>query len=175
MFRNTVRLERTGFRDDVLLEHIRAIWGDGFIMLDISQKDLPNSISVRHREWGFDCPATNIDCVMCEYDHKIPQALIEFKGRSPQSGDKTSANSQTIINLANMADLPCFILYYNNSNWTFLILPLNKKAEQKYANWMKSFVNFPESGWISEFAAVTFLYYLRNRLIPQDILEKLQK
>ena len=51
--RDGVRRERSGWRDE---------W-----------------ISKRHRLWGFDCPAVDIDFLMLEYDRSVPCALIEYK------------------------------------------------------------------------------------------------
>ena len=37
------------------------------------------ALSLRHKKWGYDLPALDMDFLMIEYDHGIPVALIEYK------------------------------------------------------------------------------------------------
>ena len=36
-------------------------------------------ISLRHRMWGFDCPAVDVDFVMVEFDRARVVAIVEYK------------------------------------------------------------------------------------------------
>lgn len=140
-------------------------------MIDIAHNDLAESISPRHREWGNDCPATNIDCILAEYNHKQPVAFIEYKGRRPMLSDSSSANAQVMINLGDRANLPNYIVYYNNSDWTFSIAPGNKLSRDllfKYAD-------FQFNQTIDELRFVGFLYALRQERLPASIANKLNR
>jgi hypothetical protein len=37
------------------------------------------SVSRRHRKWGFDCPATDLDFMLLEYNHGAPVAVVDYK------------------------------------------------------------------------------------------------
>ena len=57
-----VRQERTGWRDEAL--------------------------SKRHRDWGWDCPAIDIDFLMIEYDKGKSVALVEYGGKTNATNAK---------------------------------------------------------------------------------------
>ena len=40
---------------------------------------LDRELSDRHRKWGHECPATDIDFLLNEYNHGIPVAIIDYK------------------------------------------------------------------------------------------------
>jgi len=163
-----VAVERTGYRDDSLSSHIQE-WGDGFISNDITKKDLADSISARHREWGYDCPATNIDCLFVEYNHCQPVAILDFKGKSPSVRDRGTANARTIANLANRGKpLPFYNVYYDNHLWTFILDPINDKARELMPK------NAVDLTTMSEESFVRFLYDLRDEVVPSSIVKKLQ-
>ena len=67
-------------------------------------------LSAKHRRWGYDVPATDVDFILCEYDRKTPKALIEH--RHVNGSVRFDANMTAIHNLANMAGLPFFIVQY---------------------------------------------------------------
>jgi len=67
-------------------------------------------LSAKHRRWGYNVPATDIDFVLCEYDRQIPKALIEH--RHINGSVHFDANMTAIHHLANMASLPFFIVQY---------------------------------------------------------------
>lgn len=122
----------------------------------------------RHRDWGWDCPALDIDFL--EYDHKLAVALVEYKMRpnlqtctTPQETDKGYANIAALINLGNRASLPVFLVFYKHK-WNFVVTPLNHYAAQTQ----------PPKGIISELQYVQFLYQLRGRHLPDEITAKLK-
>ncbi len=67
-------------------------------------------ISAKHRRWGYNVPATDIDFVLCEYDREMPKALTEF--RHINGSIRRNSNMNALGNLANMAGLPFFIVQY---------------------------------------------------------------
>lgn len=133
---NAVRQERTGWRDLRLND--------------------------RHRSWGFDCPALDIDCFI-EYDNGEPAALIEYKHEG--AGEQTSdASYKALWFTAERADLPLFVVWYTGdfSRWT--VYPVGIVA-QKFLSGKTV---------MGERAYVAFLYLLRGREAPAEVLERLR-
>ena len=128
---NEVRPERSGWRDD--------------------------KISARHRLWGWDCPAVDIDFILCEYNKGLPVALIEYKHKDAQLPNMGNPSIMALADLAtnySKGPLPCFIAVYCNVHWWFKIIPLNSAAEKIYPN--------ATSRNLSEKRYVASLYYMRN-------------
>jgi hypothetical protein len=50
-------------------------------------------LSKRHREWGLNCPAVDIDFLMVEYYYGKPVALIDYKRFT---GSKDNTQSQKL-------------------------------------------------------------------------------
>ena len=132
---NSVKQERTGWRD------LR--------------------LSARHRLWGFDCPALDIDCFI-EYDNGVPAALIEYKHE--RAGEQTSgASYKALWFTAEMADLPLFVVWYTGDFTRWTVYPVGIVA-QKFLS---------EKTAMSEREYVSFLYLLREREAPTEVLRGL--
>jgi len=41
-------------------------------------------LSDRHRQWGDDCPMVDLDFLMCEYNHGVPVAIVDYKFHGAQ-------------------------------------------------------------------------------------------
>ena len=120
-------------------------------------------ISQKHRDWGFNCPAVDIDFLVIEYDFEVPRALIEYKYITADL-NKSKSGIRALMNLANIAKVPFFIVIYNHSPPSFKIIPKNKYAQESK----------PEKTLcLTEYEYVSFLYELRGRSIPANIYEKL--
>lgn len=123
------------------------------------------NLSARHRLWGFDCPAIDLDFVLAEYDFGKPKALIDYKLRS--SLDETppaSANLGTLARLGEMARLPAFIAYYRNTpRWQFRVFEINNIA----LGWLDQ-----NGQLLDEDDYVRWLYRLRGREAPPHVLLK---
>lgn len=136
-----VRQERTGWRDE--------------------------DISARHRLWGWDCPAIDIDFLMVEYDYGSPKALIEYKywNETARHPNLNSPSYAAIRELADNSKIPFLIVFYFKNPWIFHVVPGNQFA---------SLAGFPDQNrhW-TEREFVESLYRLRGRLLPQDIDAKL--
>ena len=136
-------------------------------------------LSGRHRMWGRDVPAMDLDFILAEYDRCVPMALIDYKHEHGAINFQ-SANIRTLVALGDMAGIPAFIVRYGHSKqdewwgdvpedsvpW-FQVIPLNVYAHGKD---MPSNSNNTK---LSELVFVTWLYDLRGRKIPQDIVNKL--
>lgn len=92
-------------------------------------------ISRRHRTWGWNCPAVDLDFVMCEYNHAKPCALVEYKHAKFTSID---INHPTYRALAALADgyrngpLPAFIAIYDPETWAFKVICMNDTAREHF-------------------------------------------
>jgi hypothetical protein len=139
-----VRPERTGWRDAELSE--------------------------RHRLWGWNCPAVDLDFLMAEYNHGKPVAIVEYKHRRAQKPEITHPTYQTLIALADGykdGPLPCLIAFYDPDGWRFKVQPINQAAQTAFADL--------QDGWISEQAFVRRLYLLRKTTLEEKDEEAIRK
>jgi len=138
-------------------------------------------LSGRHRLWGRDVPAMDLDFVLAEYDRCVPVALVDYKHENAVI-NLESANTRTLTALGDMAGIPAFIVRYGHSNqdgwwgdvaadsvpW-FQVIPLNVYA---HGQDMPSNDNNTK---LSELVYVSWLYDMRGRKIPQDIVNIITK
>lgn len=136
---NPVRQERTGWRDQAL--------------------------SSRHRLWGYNCPMDDIDFLVCEYDQCKVVALVEYKNQHAKPHFMSNPNIQALIDLANCAQRPFFVVRYADDLSLFRVVPINHIAKRSTA----------EAVVMSELEYVTFLYELRGRNIPQSIVQAIEQ
>ena len=118
-------------------------------------------ISERHRTWGYELPATDIDFMLLEYSGSKPIALIEYKtiGSMKYVGiDKVMRGHAPVSNLATMANLPSFICAYDQQRVIFWWKGTNKmglsnlKQDVQDVNWIH----------MSEPKTIHFLQHLRG-------------
>ncbi len=123
----------------------------------------------RHRDWGMHLNQEDIDFL--EYDAPTQLiALVEYKttlhlkeARLPKSGEENYANLIAMSTLANRAQLPLFLVFYNPDLKYWRIFSVNESANRKG----------PPEGVIIEYKYVDFLYWLRKRQLPEDIRQRL--
>lgn len=120
-------------------------------------------ISSRHRLYGADCPMVDIDFIGCEYYHKQPKAIIEYKHIRQVKPIWQQANYTTLNNLANMAGLPFYVSLYNPFTWDYEVHPGNTLAMNVINNMTI----------LSEKRYYAFLCYLRGIEVDQNILRNL--
>jgi hypothetical protein len=128
-----VKAERTGWRD-----------------LELSQ---------RHRRWGWDCPAVDLDFLFLEYDRGKAVALVEYKHENAAPQYRTHPTYQALIDLGNRAEVPVFGARYASDFSWWRITPLNNKAKE----WIAGQETMSEKEW------VTFLYKIRGYDLPEDV------
>ena len=124
-------------------------------------------LSAKHRTWGYNVPAVDIDFLMVEYDQRIVKALIEY--RHLNGAVRIDASIQAIMDLADRANVPFFIVqyYYDTDTgklWKeatidtpahFRVTTMNKLAEQAYFSW--------GDDWLSEQQYREWLHEIRGR------------
>lgn len=127
-------------------------------------------LSRRHRDWGWNCPATDLDFVLLEYNHRKPVAIVDYKFYLKRRVDLREANFDAIADLAdNYAPgaLPFIIPIYSKDPWWFVVISRNERAKQIYG---------AEPQYYSEQEYVRSLYSLRKRMlefIDKQAIEKL--
>lgn len=129
-----VRKERTGWRDEAL--------------------------SRRHRRWGWDCPAVDLDFLFLEYDHGKASAIVEYKNEHAAPQYASHPTYQAMIDLGNKADIPVIACRYADDFSWWRAVPLNEKA--------KEFISDRQD--LSEEEWVRLLYRIRGYNVPQDVL-----
>ncbi len=135
------RKERTGWRDE--------------------------TISKRHREWGFNCPAIDIDFLMIEYNQGIPMAIIDYKRYTGTIENIHPKSIQAITFLANKSNISFFIVYYWDDVWAFQVFPINEIAKEK--------IKLLKSSLLSEQEFVAFLYQIREIQLTNQEKELIKK
>lgn len=133
----TVRQERTGWRDD--------------------------SLSLRHRQWGYDCPGVDLDFPMIEFATGMPVALIEYKARGARIPDLKSPTYSALRVLANNSNVPFLVVFYDASTWVFRVIPANPRGLELLNH----------STLMSEREYVDWLYRLRRLTAPPALLNQL--
>ena len=123
-----VRQERTGWRD--------------------------GGISERHRGWGFNCPAVDIDFLLAEYDSCVVKALIEYKHARAAPADPSGPSYIAISWLATAAGIPFFDVVYADDYSTFTVRRINDVAKRMIG---RDF-SYTEAEYIR------FLYKIRGRV-----------
>lgn len=87
-------------------------------------------LSHRHREWGHDCPAVDLDFVLAEYNHGVAVAIVDYKHHLE---DIASTNGRTHQVLADFHDVdghqyPFFIARFWPDTWAFKVRAMNDRA-----------------------------------------------
>jgi hypothetical protein len=132
-----VRAERTGWRDE--------------------------SISARHRMYGWDVPAVDIDFLLIEYDKGVPCALVEYKAMGARFPNLNHPTYRAIRVLADAAKVPFLVVFYEAGSWTYTAIAGNAQA--------RTFLGYSHL-LMAERAYVRRLYVLRNREPNERVLNK---
>ena len=128
-----VRKERTGWRDQRLSE--------------------------RHRRWGWNCPAVDLDFLMLEYDRGKAVAVVEYKNVHAAPQYPIHPTYRALIDLGNRAGLPVFgVRYADDFSW-WRVTPLNDLAKK----WVPQQTRMTEEEW------VTVLFRIRGTEVPPDL------
>ena len=122
------------------------------------------SISKRHRDWGFNCPAVDLDFLMVEYNFAKPVGIVEYKHHGARFPDIKHATYRALITLADMTGLPFVVAFYWPEMWAFRVYPFNETARAHFASPYEN---------LSEFDYVARLYRIRRLSIARELSDKL--
>lgn len=127
------KIERTGWRDE--------------------------GLSLRHRQWGVDCPAVDIDFLLLEYDKGLPMAIIEYKMQQSKESSFEHPSYKALRVLCDKSAMPFFICRYSFDYSTMEVIPVNEYAKK----WLNQKTTMSEKDY------VTMLYSIRQRKAPDDL------
>lgn len=124
-------------------------------------------ISQRHRRWGFNCPAVDLDFLMLEYHRGIPVAVVDYKHYLHKEGRDLNVQHPSFFAMGALYDehqrkLPLFVCRYWPETWAVEALAVNDAAQE----WL------PAGEWrsMSERSWVHGLYKLRNLRAQEGVL-----
>lgn len=124
------------------------------------------NLSARHRDWGHDCPMSDLDLIATEYDQREPIALIDYKMRRAPLEPVPStikllsdANLYVMGRLGARAGLPAFVVFYGARFAWFQVQGLNRDGLKRV----------PGSQPLSERDYVSFLFELRGRELSEEV------
>lgn len=121
------------------------------------------AISGRHRTWGVNCTAVDLDLVLVEYHLARPVAIVEYKHFRAKV-ELGHANYRALRDLADRAGLPFLIAFYWPETWAFRVHPMNDHALR----------HFEYGGHLfNEREYVERLYRLRSIFIAETLLPQL--
>lgn len=121
------------------------------------------AISLRHRQWGFNCPAVDLDFVMVEYDSGKVCAIVEYKNEFAAVQYLSHPSYRAIVDLANAARVPFFVCRYTSNFAEFKAIPANDFAT-RYVK--EPSVRLTEKEWVA------LLYEVRGRAMPADLFDQ---
>lgn len=129
------------------------------------ERDL--ALNNRHRLWGVDCPAADIDLLMVEYDRASPVAMVEYKKESAEIPGHNTATMTALRRLADNAGVPFYVTRYSPgfSRWEARAGNANAKMTLDNSYWLTG----DEEWW------VRFLYRLRGREVPASVLDAIRR
>lgn len=133
-------------------------------------------ISRRHREYGIEISATDIDFVLLEFQTKpdgtyrkgkyisVPKGLFEYKHwNADRHSAINNASNKALYKLAEWSGLPFFIAFYDPDIWCFDVYPFGKKAE----SYLEKATRMSEQNF------VRLLYKIRMRPAKESIIRNL--
>lgn len=138
-----------------------------------NERDL--QLSKFHREFGYYCPAVDIDFLLVEWIDGKPVALIEYK-RFHTNYNPNDFVYKAIRSLADASSIPFYIVEYTNTLRNFKVFSRNDIGKEKIKELSLSNTRIKNDGdWITWYEYLTFLYKLKGYYVPQDIVDNLKK
>ena len=119
------------------------------------------ALSRRHRRWGWDCPAVDLDFLFLEYDHGKASAIVEYKNEHAAPQYASHPTYQAMIDLGDRAGVPVIACRYSDDFSEWKAVPLNETAKQF----------LPERAILDEAGWVRLLYKIRGYDVPQKVID----
>lgn len=117
------------------------------------------ALSARHRQYGFNCPALDVDFLLTEYTSGKSVAVVDYKAcDAGEPAPISRANRSALCSLA--ASLPAFVAYYWRDPMRYVLVPLNQSAAMVVGS---------PCEWLTEYEWVQRLYAMRGLSIRADM------
>lgn len=133
-----VRQERTGWRDE--------------------------GLSLRHRDWGYDVPAVDLDFLLLEYDRAKPVAVVEYKHERAAPVRTANTSFSAMRELADRAGVLFLYVRYKGDFSRFDVSAQNSAARAALG------VNSGQPVLMSEEEYVAFLHRVRREAVHDPAL-----
>lgn len=114
------------------------------------------NISKRHRCWGVQCPANDIDFVLIERKYNNPVALTEYKNEHCNRVNLNDGSIIALSKLGTMAGIPCFLIIYKDNFSAFAVCPINDMAKNMLQLTGSKYIAMTERDYVG------FMYKIRN-------------
>lgn len=119
-------------------------------------------ISLRHRQWGFNCPAVDLDFIMLEYNNAKVACLVEYKNEHAAPQYATHPSYRALAELADKANIPFIAVRYGSDFSWWRAHPINKNAKK----YLTSPTELNEKGWVE------LLYKIRGKQMPEELFDQ---
>lgn len=89
-------------------------------------------LSDRHHKWGQDCPAVDLDFMLCEYNHGISVALVDYKHHAADLANTNGRSYEAMSELYHKdgRQVPFFVARYWPDDWAFRTRAVNNAARE---------------------------------------------
>lgn len=138
-------------------------------------------LSDRHREWGDDCPMVDLDFLMCEYNHGIPVAIVDYKFYGAELSQTSTRTYETLSGFYDIEQrqIPFMVARYWPGIWAFKVKPVNDAAGAFFERVKPGLLaGYGEWVHLTEYQFVWLLYRLRKDALDirdRRYLERLNK
>lgn len=128
---------------------------------EVYKKD--STINNIHFAWGWDLPATDIDCLFVEYKYpNQPRAIIEYK-HDNWDRNYNKGPIQALKALSEKAQLPFFIVIWTNyPEVLFRLFPMNEEAELEIEEYGIHNIEIKPEEVITEKRYIRFMHFIRR-------------
>jgi hypothetical protein len=128
-------------------------------------------ISGRHRRWGFNCPAVDLDFLMVEYNLGLPVGMVEYKHHQASMPNTEHPTYRALRDLADgykAGPLPFILAFYWPDVWSVRVHPMNDVSHDFYSQ-------VPDydgtSVQLTERRYVKSLYLMRKLKVDERVLK----
>lgn len=123
-------------------------------------------ISQRHRMFGYNAPACDLDFPLIEYDKGQATALIEYKHERAAEVYLNNPSIRALSDLGSKAGIPAFVVRYKDDFSKYKVSAINDQGKEILQR---------DTKVMYEADYVRFLYRLRGYEAPEQLIENIKK
>ena len=124
-------------------------------------------ISKRHRMFGYNAPAVDLDFPLVEYDRAEVKALVEYKHEEAAPVFLNNPSIRALADLGTKAGIPAFVVRYKDNFSKYKVTAINELAVS---------ILHKECKVMFEADYIRFLYQLRGyNDVPERVIRNINK
>lgn len=123
-------------------------------------------ISQRHRMFGYNVPACDLDFPLIEYDKAKAAALIEYKHERAEAVYLNNPSIRALSDLGSRASIPAFVVRYKDDFSKYKVTAINDIGRE---------ILQTECKVMYEADYIRFLYRLRGNEAPERVIDNINK